>query len=199
MLVDEAELDGVEIDDDLSGCEADGVHITSSTFRGALLTGARLARPRLRGVRFVGCDVSGALLEDAVLADVTFERCRMTGFVLSSARLADVRFHECKLDDAILRPVTGSGVHLVDTTLVAADLSGMVLRSSSFERCDLAGADVARSRVKGVRITGCRLEGLRGATGLAGAVIDPTEAVPLGQALLAELGVVVDDGEDERR
>lgn len=196
MLEDDAELDGEELVDlDLSGVEADGVHLTACTFRSVLLTGARLGAIRMRGVRFQGCDLSGALVDAAMLSDVTFDRCRMTGFVLTG-RVAEVRFTDCKLDDAVLRPITGSGVAMEGTTLVGADLSGMALTGSSFDRCDLTGVDVSRSRVKGLRLTGCRIDGLRGATGLAGAVLDATEVVPMGWALLADLGITVAQEED---
>lgn len=196
MLEDDAELDGEDLDGvDLTGAEADGVHLTRCTFRSVLLTGTRLGRVRMRGVRFESCDLSGALLDEAVLTDVAFDRCRMTGFVLSG-RVADLRVTGCKLDDAVLRGITGSGVVVEDTTLLEADLQRVALTGGSrFDRCDLRGADVARSRVRGVRLTGCRLDGLRGASGLAGAVVDPTELVPLGMALLAEHGIVVEDVE----
>jgi uncharacterized protein YjbI with pentapeptide repeats len=62
-----------------------------------------------------------------------------------------------------------------------------------FEDCDLRGAVLFKAKLKGCRLRGCRLEGIKGPTALAGAKVDPDATLPLGLALMAELGITFQD------
>ena len=77
--------------------------------------------------------------------------------------------------------------------MVGADLARATLRRSAIFDSDLTDATFEGAHLEGARLHGSRLEGLRGAEGLAGAVIGSSQVVPLAIPLLAASRIRVDD------
>ena len=193
-LDDEAGLEGVAITGDVSGAVASHVELAGCRVSGARFTGAHLATLRVVDCVFRDCDLSGALLRGAALVRVAFQQCRLSGVVMHQGRWQDVHFADSKLDEANIRMTVGERVEFDDCVLHGTDFGGATLRPGArFFDCDLSRADFTKADVRGARLHGSVLDGLRGADSLTGTVIDPNQAVPLGLLLLAGRAVTVDE------
>jgi uncharacterized protein YjbI with pentapeptide repeats len=117
----------------------------------------------------------------------------MSGFGLALGRLRDVRFVDCRLDGANLRMVDAERVGFEGCQLTEADGYGAKAVDVSFTDCDLTGAELSQATLTGARFLRSRLADLRGATALAGAVIDSGQIVPLALGLFAALEITVED------
>jgi uncharacterized protein YjbI with pentapeptide repeats len=197
-LDDETELDGVEVRGvTFAREEPTDVEITASRLVGVALTGATFERLRLVDVVLEDCELSGVSLLAARLERVELRGCRASGLVAPALVARGLRALDCRLDQAFLVDATIEGSVFGDCDLRAADLSGAKLTGSRFLRCDLSGADVRRVRAAGVSLHGSRLDQLRGADALRGAVIGSDQIVDLALSVFAALGVsVADPGPD---
>jgi uncharacterized protein YjbI with pentapeptide repeats len=92
-----------------------------------------------------------------------------------------------------LRMATSTGLRLVGCDVRHGDLYAADLPSSKLFDCDLTGADLTGAMFAGSELHRSRLDGLIGVLALQGVVVDPTQAVMIGNALLAEHGIVVTD------
>jgi uncharacterized protein YjbI with pentapeptide repeats len=147
---------------------------------------------------FVECEVSGALLEAVSLTRVEFHQGRLTGAVLSRGRLRDVRFAECQMREVQLRVAEGSDLQFDSCDLSEADFYGSRLVRAQFFDCDLARTDFSQADVRGARLHGSKLDGIRGVSSLVGVIVSPVQAVPLGVQVLAAMDIVIDvDDEGE--
>jgi uncharacterized protein YjbI with pentapeptide repeats len=192
VIEDEAEWDDLEVTGDHTGAVAAGVHLTGCTVR-ARLTAVDLANATFTDCRFEDCDLSGASLEELRATRVTFLRCRMTGLVVASARFRDVTFEDCKLDGANLRMTTWERCRIESCDLHEADVYGAKFGGTPIEGCDLREVELAKADLTGCRLHGSRLEGIRSAQQLRGVVLASDQLVPAAEAVLAALGIVIED------
>jgi len=182
------------VDTDLTG----DVEIAGCELRGVRITGADLERLRLVDVVLVDCELSGATLYESSLVRVELRNCRAAGLVIAQAQLTDVVFLECKLDDANLRFVRAERVRFDDCSLVGADCYEATCAATSFSNCDLTNAEFSNATMVGVRLEGSRLDTVRGASSLAGAIVTTDQVLPLALGVFADLGIVVDRSIEDR-
>jgi uncharacterized protein YjbI with pentapeptide repeats len=193
VLEDDTEWRSVEATGDLTAVEADAVEITTSRLIDVRLSGARLERLRLTDVIFERRELSGAVLDGAVLTRVELHDCRLSGTVLTSAQLRDVHIRDCRADGLNLRMTKGERVRIERSDLHDADLYEASFPDAEILDCDLRGATVSKAMLRGTRLHGSQLDGVLGADGLSGAVIEPTQVIPLSHSLCAALGITIDD------
>jgi uncharacterized protein YjbI with pentapeptide repeats len=191
---DECE-DEVAIDVDLAGHAAEGVRLTRCELHRVVLTGAQFRGLSLVDVLAVDCELSGAYMLEAHLQRVEMRNCRMTGVVLGQATLSHVSFRDCKLDDASFRLLRADHVEMNGCSLLQADFYEASLTNSALDDCDLRGGDLSKASVRGVRFGGTKLDGVRGALNLAGAVIAGDQVLPLALSLFAELHIEIENEE----
>jgi hypothetical protein len=190
-LVDGEELTQCAIDGDTSDCHAERVEITESRLSAVRATASDLTRLRLRDVVLEGCDLSGATLEDARIERCSFIDCRLSGALLQTARLRHVTFRGCRMDLVSLRMATGEAVRLEACDLRGGDLYAAQLPGTQLLDCDLTGADVSSAALGGSELHGSRLDELVGVLALRDVVLDPVQAIGVGEALLAAQGISI--------
>lgn len=194
LAVDDAELRSIDVDGRVAR-----VQVTGSVLDGVDLVGSDVEHLSLTDVIVRDADLSGAMLLEADLGRVTFERCRMSGVVLAGATLRDVRFSGCRMDGAVLDAVRAERTEAVDCVLAGADLQRLAADGTRWLDCDLHEADVRGASLVGAALHGSRLDGLLGATALAGALLSDEQLVPAGLAVLTALGVALGPEGDPRR
>ena len=167
-----------------------------STITGARFTGARVERVRAVDTLFIDCEFSGAELEEGTITRVRFERCRMSGAVVAGLKATHAVFADCRIDDANFRATSLTDCTFDQCDLRAADFYGASLVRSRFAGCDLSGTEFSKATLDSVSLRGSKLEGLRGADRLRGAIIGSDQLVPVALALFAALGITVDDDEE---
>ncbi len=200
-VLDPVEARAVIDDDEWVGLEIRGAaHRDGGTLEldecrlvGVSLVGSVLERLRATDVLFEDCDLSGVAVDAADLLRVELRGCRLRGVVLPQARLHDVRIVGGTLDEASLRLASGSRVEITGSSLREADLYGIELTESSLTGCDLTGAELSAARLPGARLHGSVLDGVRGAEGLRGVVIDSGQLHALALRVFAALDIEVDD------
>ncbi len=199
--LDPLELDGLQDEDGWAersirgnavAADAERVEITRSTLVGVRLGAAHLRRFELTDVSLTDCDLAGLVLEEALLERVAFTRCRLTGADLGGARLTDVRFTDCTLDDAGLRMVITARLVVEGGSAVGVDLYRAQVPGSAWTNTDLTGADLSGADLARARLHGSTISEVKGAAALAGTVIDPSQVVSVGIALIAASGITVD-------
>lgn len=78
---------------------------------------------------------------------------------------------------------------------MGADFYEAKLDGSAFQSCDLRRAQFSKASTEGARLAGSRLEGIRGAGGMSGVVIESDQVLPFALGVFADLGITIDDGE----
>lgn len=185
----ERDVTGVAIAADAEHVTFDGCRITGVRF-----TGAHLHKAELRDVVITTCDLAGAVLEELTLDRVAFVDCRLVGADLGGANLRDVSFTDCQLDELGLRMARTERLEVRGGTATGLDAHEAWLTASTWEDVDLTGADLSGAQLGRARFGGrTNLADVRGARALSGATIDPALAFAVGQALLADLRIVVED------
>lgn len=190
---DGARWTGVEVGGELRGGTVADLEIAGSRVVGATFTGVEFEGLRVTDTVFQGCDLSGARVVEAQLVRVEFVDCRMLAFDAAQASLRDVVFRECRLDEANFRMSAGERVRFNRSMLRGADFYRARLPGVDLFDCDLTDVEVGRADLRGGRLHGSKLEGLRGADSARGAVIDSTQLLPMAVRVLASLGIAVDD------
>ena len=183
------------LDADFAAHVAERVQLTRCELHRVVLTGAQLRGIGLVDVRVTDCELSGAYLHEARLHRVEFRNCRMAGVVLSQSNLNNVRFVECKLDGGNLRLAQADHLEMSDCSVVDADFYEAVLTQSALTACDLRASDFSKASVKGLRLAGSKLDGVRGAMSMAGVVVAGDQVLPLALGLFAELRIDIDNDE----
>jgi hypothetical protein len=189
------EWDACDVTGDLTGAARRGLEVRASLVT-VRASGLDAERARIVDTRFAGCELSGLLLGEAKLQRVELVECRLSGADLGQARLRDTRFVGCRLDDANLRMLDADRVVFEQCLLARADFGTARLEHAAFLDCDLSEVDFSNATTRGVRLHGSRLDGIRGATALRAAHIDPDQVLPLGLRVLLEMGVVIGERED---
>ena len=97
------------------------------------------------------------------------------------------------MDMVSLRMATSTGLRLVGCDVRHGDLYAADMPSSKLFDCDLSGADLTGAKLAGSELHRSRLDGLTGVLALHSVAVDPTQAVIIGNALLAEHEIIVTD------
>lgn len=196
-LADGTDLDGVLLRDaTLDHPAVADVEMSRSHVVGAVLTGATLERWRLTDVVLENCELSGVSLERASFERVELRACRLSGFVAPGLVARSLTASDCRLDGAVLSGATIERSALRDCDLRRADLSRARLTGTALLRCDLRGIDLDRARCAGLLLFGSRLDEVRSAESLRGAVIAPDQLAELAVSLVDGLGITVADPDE---
>ncbi len=198
-----AARDAASLDDDWCGLDVTG-DLTGTARRGLEVRGCSLTLrasgldaegARIADARIAHSELSGVLLGEAHLNRVELVECRLSGADLGRAHLRDTRVVGCRLDDVNLRMLDADRVVFEQCELARADFGAARLAHVAFLDCDLTDVDFAKATASAVRLHGSRLDGLRGATALRAARIDPDQALAFGLRVLLEMGVVIAERE----
>lgn len=190
---DEETLECVELRGDATEQQNRNVTISESRMVGLRLTGSTFGALRLTDCSLQDCELSGVMLEGASWNRVELVDCRLSGTVLSTSRLRHVRFVRCRLDSAALRMISGESVAFEECDLTDADLSMSQLTTSRFHDCNMQRLDVSQARLAGTELHGSDLDGMLGASSLAGVRIDPAQIVPAALLVFGALGIAITD------
>jgi uncharacterized protein YjbI with pentapeptide repeats len=134
-----------------------GARLGAIDLSGRALNGAVLYKADLSRARLVATDLSRAILDDAVLDDAD----------LTQANLLKAELTGASLRRAVLRAAFAKRANFGKANLTGADLTGAViiygyLMETDFTDARLDGADVTGCGIRGVRLQGATLHGLRG-------------------------------------
>ena len=152
------------------------------------LAGGRFAAAVWKDVRLVGCDLSNVHVNRMALTRVEFIDCRLTGFRSGALDWRDVLIQngECQysqLQRGQFRSCEFDGTNWQDADYQEADLTGSIFRSCNLGRTDFRGA-----RLKGTDLRKSDVEGmLVGLGDLAGAIVDPSQAMVFARLLGLEI------------
>ncbi|MEU0466018.1 pentapeptide repeat-containing protein [Amycolatopsis sp. NPDC006131] len=158
---------------DLSEAVTEGAVFTECTFRDSRFNASRHTGAAFLNCTFTGCSFFDATFTDCKTTGSMFDRCT---FDLLTAEGGDWSF--TGLPGADLRRASFSGVRLREADLTGARIGGTV------HRCDLSGAWLHAADLSGCDLRGSEITGLNPLeTKLAGATIDPEQALVLASAL----------------
>ena len=147
-----------------------------------------LAHARFGDCRLHECDLANASWFQSDLARVEMLNCRLTGLRAIESRWQDVLFKDCQASLAQFRFATFKTARFEHCDLSDADFQGADLSGTVFLDCDLSRAEMSQARLNGADLRGCVLDGVHvGLSELRGAIIDPSQALPLVQAF----GIVI--------
>jgi uncharacterized protein YjbI with pentapeptide repeats len=189
----EDEVSGSVLRGDFSDEAREELSIEHSRIVQARFTAANCSRLRLTDVVVQNADFSGSELDESSFTRVEFRDCRMSGVILTRCSFRDVLFSGCRLDDANFRMSESDSMTFEGTDLRQSDFYGASLNGTRFFDCDLTGTQFTKLRAADVRFHGSDLTDLKGANGLAGAIIDSAQVYPVALGLLSELHVQIDD------
>ncbi|MDT5011331.1 MAG: hypothetical protein QOH57_2948 [Mycobacterium sp.] len=169
--------------------------MTECVWRGVDASSRTFTNLHCRDVVFEQCHFGGAILDSCVLTRVAFIECRLTGVVLSGAQLTDVVIDGGVAHLANLRSSVSSFLWVTGTGMKEADFYDARLHRSALLDCDLSSASFDSASVHGLSLHGSVLDSLRGTPALTGADVglEAHQLVPMGAAVLAEMGVRVTD------
>jgi uncharacterized protein YjbI with pentapeptide repeats len=193
---DEAAIAGSRLRGDFTDSWGEDHSLERSRMVQAQLIGAASSRLRALDVRIEGSDLSGSDFDESSFTRVVFHECRLSGAVFSRCSFRDVLFSGCRLNQTNFAMSETSNVMFEDSDLRESDFYAANLGGTRFFDCNLSGAQFSKATTTGVRFHGSTLTGLKGAQALAGAVIESSQVLPVALALLADLGIGVDDERD---
>lgn len=172
-----------------SGQSADRLSFEQMVFKGVSLHASELEHTQITDCRLNECDLANASWFQADFARVELLNCRLTGFHTIEARLQDVLFKDCQAALAQFRFSTFKNARFEQCDLSDADFQGADLTGAVFAQCNLSRAEMSGAKLAGADLRGCTLDGLHaGWQELQGAIIDPSQALALVQAL----GIIVE-------
>lgn len=177
---------------DISYTEGRGAELKSCVLRRCNLRGLRWTRAGFTDVIFENCDLSNARFYEGYFQRVQFIGCKMVGTDAVDALLRNAEFTHCNL-----RMLNLSGAKLTGVRFDHCDLTESALRMLqemkrvSFEHSDLGRAELIGTKLKGLDLTTCRMEGIQltGANELRGAYVSSEQAIQLSSLL----GVILKD------
>lgn len=167
--------------------------IERSTLSGVGFTGVTIERLDLVDCRFDRCEVSGAMISGVTADRVTFDQCRMSGLTAADSTLNDLVFTGCRMDGSWFRMATMERCVFVDCDLTDADFYAAKLSRCTFIDCVLDTTEWSKSILDDVGMTGCTVEGIRGAASLRNLVLGSAQLHLLAAPILHSVNVVVDD------
>jgi uncharacterized protein YjbI with pentapeptide repeats len=169
---------------DLSGRKIPSLIVLSSIADQVSLANSRIAKFRLRDVRWVKCDLSNVVLQGFEAARIEFIDCRMTGMRAIQCRWKDVLFENCdlryaQLSNGQIRCSEFKSCNLGDADLRETDLEGAVFTNALLRR-----ADLSKARLRGADLRGAEIEGIAvQPEDLRGAIVNMAQAMDLSRLL----------------
>jgi uncharacterized protein YjbI with pentapeptide repeats len=167
----------------IDGAVLAAVEISSSSLRNASIDDCVFNRCLMFGTSFDGSGIHRATFVGGMYSGVVFSDCTIKDVIFESAKLNLSNFRSSRLSSVIFR----------DCDLTEADFQGAEFRHVEFSRCDLTGAEFSHCKMVGVDLRTSEISGVRGVTGLRGALIDTAQLIGLSHTLASELGVEVSD------
>ncbi|MFF5447145.1 pentapeptide repeat-containing protein [Streptomyces sp. NPDC012888] len=116
------------------------------------------------------------------------------GAALDSLVLDDVLFENCKFDYAtfekvrVTGPVAFTGCGFTEAAFTECDLTDAV-----FSQCTLRLTEFGPGRYRGADLRGNVLSRIRGVANLSKILITPAQQADLAEALVADLGITLED------
>ena len=160
------------------------------------LIGAASSRLRAIDVRIEGSDLSGSDFDQSTFTRVAFHECRLSGAVFTRCSFKDVLFSGCRMNQANFAMSEAWTTMFEDCDLRESDYYAASLDGTRFLDCNLSGAQFSKASTTSARFYGSTLTELKGGHGLAGAVIESSQVLPVALSVLSELGIQIDDERD---
>ena len=154
------------------------------------LAGRRIERLHLHDAEVAGADHANAKLPKADVERTVVRECRLTGLQAAGANVRDLRMTGCRIDLAVLLEARVERAVFEDCVLADSSFEGAWLRDVRFERCDLTSVAFDGVRLDRVVFDGCRLSGVR-LEQLRGARLPWPDLVEHAAELAAALGIEV--------
>ncbi|MPV38019.1 pentapeptide repeat-containing protein [Georgenia subflava] len=181
---------------DLTGADLLGAGLDEVQVEASALERVRGASGSWRHTTFVDCRLDGSDLANLRAEDLTLVRCSLREVRLTGAQLPGVRLRGVLLEGAQASLSSWRGALLQHVVLRGcdlreADLTDAVLTDVLLEDCDLSGAQLSGVRCEHVHLSGCRVSGLGGVSGLRGASVAEADAYELLPVLARELGITI--------
>jgi uncharacterized protein YjbI with pentapeptide repeats len=155
----------------------------------------KLARATLNAVSLLDSAIS-----QADLANLTCRRSTLTRTRIESARLTGSRWSECVLQDIHVRACRADlsswrfskldRVLFEECDLDEADFSSAAFADVAFSSCSLRGATFTQASMQRTAFTTCKFTQIHGASGLAGATLEPDAIIGLAPSLAHALGIL---------
>jgi uncharacterized protein YjbI with pentapeptide repeats len=166
---------------------------TNQWLSGVRVLDLDLDRPQLADLRFDECDLSAIAASGFGMRRVAMRGTRLRGVALSKGQYDDGLLEDCVTEELSMRFSGLRNVVFRNCDLTGADFYQATFDHVTFEGCRLRTARFHAATVKCLRITGCDLSGLTGATDLKGAVIDLDDLATLAPSLASEVGINLAD------
>lgn len=194
-LEDEDDLVGVVLAGDFTATEYSALTLRESRITGAAFTGSHLLRATFVDCVVADSDLSGAVLEGCRFERVEFQHCRLSGVQAQGSHFVDVAILDCKIDGGNFRMTVWERGELRDSNFVDSDFYGARLPASRIHGCDLSNVEFSKCDLAGSQLQRSRLEGVRGGDSLRRVTINSDQIIPAALALFAAIGISVDDDE----
>lgn len=151
-----------------------------------------LAGSMFEDVVFVNCDLSNAIIESAGFRRCEFVNCKFTGASFAGSIFENVYLNECAISLASLFHMCWKSVSVTASDLIKSDMGEMELSQVSFAGCCLTGANFFKTRLLGIDLTTCQIDGIvisDSMTEVCGAKMGIYQAVSFAR----KLGILVEE------
>jgi uncharacterized protein YjbI with pentapeptide repeats len=157
------------------------------------IVGLELDRPEFLDVRLDDCDLSGVTATDFVSRRMHMSGTRLRGVMFVKGQFEDSVIADCRTDELSFRFSRLKRVIFRDCDLSGADFYSTTFEHVTIEGCDLQRAQFDAATSMCLTISNCQLAGVRGITGLRGALLDASDLPAMSIALASEIGIKVRD------
>jgi uncharacterized protein YjbI with pentapeptide repeats len=172
--------------------------LVSGRIHGLRAERAKLREVRMDSVEFAGCDLSRMVVTDGKWSRVHFVNCKILSGEFEDVTFENVVFDRCKLDYASFQSVTAKGpVIFRECSLEEAWFSGCDLSKAAFDDCRMVATAFERTTAEGMDLRGNDLSALRGIASLRHALVERSQTLELGWALVGDLELELPEDVDE--
>lgn len=189
-LDEPAAQDAVFEGGDASYTAGRGAEFRRCVLRRCNFRGAQWKNAAFVDVVFEQCDFSNARLPESFFQRVRFKGCKLVGADLVGASLRSVSLQDCQMRMVNLNTAKLNAVSLTGCDAREAAMQSISeFKSVALAHCDLTAAELLGTRLAGVDLTDCRIDGilLSGQAELRGAIVTPLQALALSRLL----GIVI--------
>ncbi|WLD94599.1 pentapeptide repeat-containing protein [Alkalihalobacillus sp. AL-G] len=144
----------------------------------------------LTDVMFEKCDLSNVDFSDAIVHRVHMKDCKMVGMNLAGSALRNISLDGCIGNMAAFGYSDCKNVQFRNSSLCNSDFFESKFKNVVFEQCDINGANLSGTVLKGIDLSSCTFEKLVvSIENLEGCIITSDQAVGFAKAL----GLVTND------
>lgn len=159
-------------------------------FEGSRLFGISAQKNHFSNVVFKNCDLSSADLSECVFSRVLFSGCKLAGTAMYASGFNNVTFRGCVAESISFTDASLNTVLFEESRFTAARMDSMTGKGYRFVNCDLQGATLFGTLLKGQDLTSCEISGAAlTQKEVNGAVVNSMQAVGLAKLL----GIIVRD------